>query len=77
MFKEFTTRELLSLVEGIANEKYDGHLTLLKFTSHWKGMFGTPDLDTGEGREIIENLPKYSLLSRLLSAMLEQENEII
>lgn len=29
----------------------DGHFTLFAFTTHWKAMFGTPDFDSGHGRD--------------------------
>lgn len=35
--------EVLQKVICIANEKYDGHFTLLKFTTNWKFCFGTLD----------------------------------
>lgn len=36
-------------------KKSDGHFTLMKFTTHWKAMFFTPDLDIGKGRiQILE-----------------------
>lgn len=33
--------ELLSEVERIAIEKWDGHVTILRFTTHWKVRWGT------------------------------------
>jgi len=27
----------------VANKKFDGHMTLYKFTSNWRFCFGTPD----------------------------------
>lgn len=33
--------DLLSKVEAYANEHYDGHFTLMKFTSGWKACYGT------------------------------------
>jgi hypothetical protein len=32
----------LEQITKIANEKYDGHFTLLKFTTNWRCCFGTP-----------------------------------
>jgi len=28
---------------NIANEKFDGHMTLCKFTTNWRFCFGTPN----------------------------------
>lgn len=33
-----------------------GHITIFKFTTHWKAMIGTPDLDTGNGRKEVKYL---------------------
>jgi hypothetical protein len=45
--------KLFEIVDKIANEHYDGHFTLMRFTTHWKAMFFTPDLDTGKGRDAV------------------------
>ncbi len=37
-------------IEYLAKES-DGHFTLMKFSSHWKAMFFTPNLDTKDGRD--------------------------
>jgi hypothetical protein len=34
--------ELLKMCEEIAKEKYDGHFTLMKFTTNWRFCFGQP-----------------------------------
>ncbi len=57
---------LLAACEVIAAQKHDGHLTLLRFTTHWKGCFGTPQVD----REEIGALPEYRSLPELLTALL-------
>ena len=43
---------LLETLERIANEAFDGHLTIMKFTTGWKIVFGTPNLDIGGRSEI-------------------------
>ena len=45
-----------------ADEHYQGHLTAMRFTTGWKVMFGTPDLDGGDGRSQIWNLQGYDTL---------------
>lgn len=34
--------ELLKMCEEIAKEKYDGHFTLMRFTTNWRFCFGQP-----------------------------------
>lgn len=34
--------DVLKECERIANEKYDGHFTIMKFTTNWKFCFGQP-----------------------------------
>lgn len=36
------TIELLEKCEHIANQKYDGHFTIMRFTTNWKFCFGQP-----------------------------------
>lgn len=38
------TEELMELVIKKANHKHDGHLMIIKFTTGWKVVFGTPQL---------------------------------
>ena len=64
---------LLSAVEGTALRRYDGHFTILRFTTHWKAMFGTPDLDTGEGRASVDRPPSFPTLPLALIALLVRE----
>lgn len=33
--------DILKEAEKIANEKYDGHYTLMKFSTNWRFCFGT------------------------------------
>lgn len=40
----------LEMAEKIAKEKHGGHLSILRFGSGWKAIFGTPNLDCGDGR---------------------------
>ncbi len=36
---------ILRIITIYANKHFDGHFTLMSFTSGYKFMFGTPDLD--------------------------------
>ena len=44
---QLDTSALLAMAEKIAKERFDGHLTIFRFTTHWKVMFRTPDTYTG------------------------------
>jgi hypothetical protein len=69
---QWTTGELLAQADLIARLRYDGHLSMLRFTMGWKVMFGTPDLD-GEGRDEVDELPSYASLHEALVAVLTLE----
>lgn len=62
---------LLQDVQKIADDEHDGHLTILKFTTCWKACFGTPDLDTGEGRAQIDKLPRFPTLGAALVSLVD------
>ena len=50
---------LLAVAERIAVARADGHLTIMRFTTGWKCMLGTPSLD-GDGRSEVSALPSLS-----------------
>lgn len=60
---------LVSLAENLANEQ-DGHLSIFRFTTGWKVMLGTPNLDTGQGREEIKKLKTYKSLKYALASLI-------
>ena len=81
----------LSLLSCIAymialseSEGPDGHITIFRFSTHWKVMLGTPDLDSGAGRNEVLNLPHGNTLQRAIENYLaylsqqadESENKI-
>ena len=63
---------LIKKVEQKAKEVSDGHYTILKFTSGYKGFFGTPNLDFGEERKRVSKLKAFSELNDLLKHMLKE-----
>jgi len=63
---EMNVNTLLGLAEMLAIQKEDGHITLMRFTTGWKVVLGTPNLDTGEGRVEIANLKSHSSLREAL-----------
>lgn len=63
------TLELLKQVQRIAETSFDGHFTILSFTTGWKAAFGTVDVDTGNGRDQIWSLPNFRTLKEALDWM--------
>ena len=59
MNPKLSTDDLIAIASMAAKCYADGHLTILKFTTGWKCMVGTPDLDSGEGRKQIAMLEAY------------------
>jgi hypothetical protein len=57
---------LLTIAEKMAKRDHDGHLTIMRFTTGWKAMFGTPDLTGGEGRQEIQDLFQHETLEEAL-----------
>ena len=63
---------LLAMLDTVirhAREYHDGHFFILGFTTHYKGSFGTPDLDSGAGRGELWNLDGFSSVEELLEYM--------
>jgi len=60
------TAELLELCERWARVFHGGHFIIMWFTTHIKAFFGTPDLDTGEGREYVRNRKAYQTIEEAL-----------
>ena len=66
---------LLSFCQQWADAYHDGHLTIMKFTSHTKAFFETPDLDSGDGRGEVWQAKAYkSLEEALLGALADDCN---
>lgn len=56
-----------------ARKFHDGHFYLFGFTTNFKGNYGTPDLDSGKGREEIKNLPSFNSIEDLLDHMIKEK----
>ena len=67
--KDLSLEALLAVAEERARARYEGHLTILRFTTHWKAAFGTPDL-TGEGQRQVDDLPVHPTLRDALTVLL-------
>ena len=68
---DLTTEELIEIFETLVYERNDGHLTIMRFTTGWKVMPGTPNLDTGAGREEIWKLKSYKTFRDALIATIK------
>lgn len=63
---------ILEIIEALSKQD-DGHFTIFKFTTHWKVMIGTPDLNGNPQRELVNTLPKGKTLEKALLDMLSKE----
>jgi hypothetical protein len=68
MIDQMDVNELMSAVCTIATLKYDGHFTILSFTTNYRGSFGTVT-----EREDIEALSPCLSLKELLLQMIYLE----
>lgn len=66
----FDMETLIGMAEIVSSRKAGGHLTLMRFTSGWKAMIGTPDLDAGEGRGEVSKLKTYPTLQEALLSII-------
>lgn len=61
--------KLLRQAERVAEEKYDGHLTLMRLSTGWKAMFGSPEFG-GDGQKEVQKLKTYKTLYEAVKALL-------
>lgn len=66
---------MLELATRIARVKYDGHFTLMKFTTGYRFCFGTMDYhsDYMKWREIIRDMPEGKTLDEAISKAIIRE----
>ena len=69
------TATLLKIAQLIAVDSYNGHLTILRFTAHWKVFFGTPDMDSGKGRELVNKIFAFGSLEEALENLIQYHFE--
>jgi len=72
--ESFDLELLLQITQAKASAISDGHLSIFKFTTHWKVILGTPDIDSGKGREEIRKLKPFFTLKEALIDLLIQES---
>lgn len=61
-----TLEQAMRALEDVANTKYDGHYTILKFTTGYKVIFGTLDMND-EDREYIQKRKGFKSLKDAIS----------
>ena len=61
------TKNNQSILEFIANNGFDGHFTVLSFTTHYKFAFGTVT-----EREDIENLAPYDNINDAIENAIQE-----
>jgi hypothetical protein len=57
---------LLRQAENVAEQEYGGQLTLMRVNTGWKAMYGSPDLETEEGRKRVQALKTFKTLYEVL-----------
>ena len=63
---------LLKMAEKIALTKGDGHLSIFRFTTGWKALFGIPNLDI-DGRKEVSSLQSFDSLEETLENLIISE----
>jgi hypothetical protein len=56
-----TLQELLTTVETIARLQHDGHVTIMRFTTGWKAVYGTPVTMDADRRPIFDLTTKATV----------------
>lgn len=75
ILKSFETDRLLKLMALHARKHCDGHFTVFSFTAGYKAAFGTPNLDTGEGRSQLLRLQECPRIKdALVNALLTEDD---
>ena len=64
------TKDLMNKLVRLANTERDGHMTIMKFTTHWKVMLGTPELNYDEVRKL---RPEKTLKEAIIKVMPHSE----
>ena len=62
------TEKLIRLIEAEADEYFDGHFTIMKFSTGWKVVLDTPDVTP----EYLEWLWSVPISKDLKSALIER-----
>jgi hypothetical protein len=68
------TETLLERAEAVAAKEWDGHLTIMRFTTGWKAVMGTPDI-WNDDRGRIRRIPTASTMAEALRTLLRHESD--
>ena len=68
--KSLDLNTMVHIVEEMAKQQTDGHISILKFTTGWKAFFGTTNLDIGGDRERIARMPAFETLEGALQNLI-------
>lgn len=72
VFNNKTNDELFEWCESIAKTISDGHITIFRFTTNFKGFFGTPNDDL---RDTLYISPSFSNIRELLICMISNPDK--
>jgi hypothetical protein len=82
MTKEEQLVELLRMAENMAVKYADGHVTIMRFTTGWKVMLGTPEMTvefsgedfeiTGGGYGEVGRLPGFDSLEEAVTTLIKE-----
>lgn len=61
--------KLLRQAEQTAEESHNGQLTLMRVSTGWKAMFGSPNLDSTEGQHEVQKLKTYKTLYEAVQSL--------
>jgi hypothetical protein len=62
--------KLLRQTERLAEEKHGGHLTLIRLSTGWKAMYGSPDFDSEAGQKEVQRLKTFKTLYEAVHSLL-------
>jgi hypothetical protein len=61
--------KLLRQAERSADANHGGQLTIMRVSTGWKVMYGSPDLESGEGHKEVQKLRTFKTLYEALSSL--------
>jgi len=68
-------KKLWDMCVNLANEKHDGHFTVMKFTTNWRACFGTP-MDRDDIQRMVSGKTLCKTLLLLLLDGCEEVEEL-
>jgi len=66
-------KDLIYIVELIAQASYGGHYSILRFTGGYKAAFGTPDLRTGMTDNAILDMQSFPTWREAMCSLIRSE----